>query len=255
MPKAPTIGPIRSVRWVDQRLASELGHPILAFAGGIDPDVASVEAQSNLTAANLLEGAQAAGHRTTDRVAPDNLYTSTRAIYALFPKLKGAPKPIFSYSAALPSGGTKVRAFRLDFSSGTNVLWEWNKKLKTWIHTYSRNFDHDAANGVPGDPVTTTNIAVVSVNYTFGPYLESPGGSGDFESQTVGTGPGYVLRNGTAYKVTWSRSDDTSPMIFKDSSGKIVNMAPGRTWVELDPDTTFKNPADTSLLLALPAKN
>ena len=40
-----------------------------------------------------------------------------------------------------------------------------------------------------------------------------------------------------------------------DSSGKIVNMAPGRTWVELDPDTTFKNPADTSLLLALPAKN
>jgi len=98
-----------SLRWVDSQLVSELGHPILAFAGGINPDVDAVMSLTSLTPANLLEGAQAAAHRTTDRVAPDNLYTSTSALYGLFPTLKGAPKPIFSFTTAPLTEGAKVR--------------------------------------------------------------------------------------------------------------------------------------------------
>ena len=245
---APAIGPTRSLRWVDWHVVDELGHPILAFAGGINPDVDTVMGLSWLTPANLLEGAQAAGHRTTDRQPPDNLYTSTSALYGLFPSLTGAPKPIFTFSSRVPSGGTKVRAFRIDFSAGTDVLWKWDSVHADWIHTYARVVDHDASTGAP---VTTTNIAVISVTYSFGPYAESPGGSGDVESQTVGSGAGYVLRNGEAIKVTWSRQAGNDPMIFKDSAGRVVAMAPGRTWVEIVPDTTF-NSAATSLLLERP---
>lgn len=246
---APQIGPTRSLRWVDSNIVDELGHPILAFAGGINPDVNAVMGMtSSLAPANLLEGAQAAAHRTTDRVPPDNLYTSTTALYSLFPTLKGAPKPIFTFSKTPPAGGVKVRAFRIDYSQGTDVLWKWDPKNNDWIHTYARVYDHDASTGAP---VTASNVAVISVSYTFGPYPESPGGSGDFESQTVGKGAGYVLRNGEAIKVTWSRKSGSDPMIFTNAAGHVVSMAPGRTWVEIDPDTTF-NSAATSLLLATP---
>lgn len=237
---APVIGPTRSLRWVDWHLVDELGHPILAFAGGINPDVNTVTGLSWLTPADLLAGAQSAAHRTTNRVPPDNLYTSTSALYGLFPSLTGAPKPIFTYSTTPPAGGKQIRAFRIFFSQGTEVLWEWKPTQNLWVHTYARNVDHDAATGAP---VTTTNIAVISVKYTFGPYAESPGGSGDVESQVIGSGPGYVLRNGEAIKVTWSRQNGTDPMVFKNSAGNIVSMAPGRTWVEIVPDTTFNSSA------------
>ncbi|HUY06048.1 MAG TPA: DUF3048 domain-containing protein [Acidimicrobiales bacterium] len=237
---ATEIGPTRSLRWVDSRLVNQLGHPILAFAGGIIPDVNPVMGLSTLSAANLLEGAQAAAHRTTNRQPPDNLYTSTSALYGLFPNLTTPPQPIFTYSMTPPKGGIKIRAFRIFFSQGTEVLWEWMPQLGLWVHTYARSVDHDAATGAP---VTTTNIAVISAKYTIGPYLESPGGSGDIESQVTGSGPGYVLRNGEAIKVTWSRQSGVDPMVFKDSLGKTVPMAPGRTWVEIVPDTIFSSSA------------
>jgi hypothetical protein len=235
---APTIGPIRSVRWVDWHITPMLGHPILAFAGGIDPDVAMVDAQTDLTPANLLEGQQAAGHRTTDRTPPDNLYTSSAAIYALFPTLKGAPKPIFSYSTTVPKGGTKIKVLKINYSAGTDIDWKWSSSLNQWVHAYSGVVDIDATTN---KPVTTTNVAVISAKYTLGPNIESPGGSGDVESQIVGSGPGYVLRNGEEINVTWSRAVASDPMIFKDSSGNVVSMAPGRTWVEIVPNTVFSS--------------
>lgn len=237
---APEIGPTRSLRWVDSRLVNQFGHPILAFAGGINPDVNEVMGLSTLTPANLLEGAQGAAHRTTDRQPPDNLYTSTSALYGLFPNLTTPPSPIFTYSTTPPAGGVKIRAFRIFFSQGTEVLWEWKPSQNLFVHTYARNVDHDASTGAP---VTATNIAVISAKYTIGPYLESPGGSGDIESQVTGSGPGYVLRNGEAIKVTWSRKIGADPFTFKNSSGQIVSMAPGRTWVEIVPDTTFSSSA------------
>lgn len=244
---ASAIGPTRSLRWVDSRLVNMLGNPILAFAGGINPDVDYVMGLTWLTPANLLEGAQSAAQRTTNRVAPDNLYTSTTALYSFFSKAKGAPKPIFTFSTKALTEGTKVRGLHIDFSGGTNVIWKWDAAKNYWIHTYSGVTDRDA---ITNDPVTTTNIAAISVKYTFGPYPENPGGSGDFESQVIGSGPGYVLRNGRAVKVTWTRPTAADPMVFTDSSGKVVAMSPGRTWVEIVADTIFNTPAQFGLLTA-----
>jgi hypothetical protein len=45
-------------------------------------------------------------------------------------------------------------------------------------------------------------------------------------------GPGGIQVNGT-----WSRDAATSPTNYKDAAGAVISMAPGRTWVELVPDT------------------
>ena len=233
---APSIGPTRSVRWVDwNMIAPEFGHPILAFAGGINPNVDGLSAKPWLIGANLLEGAQAAGHRTTTRLPPDNLYTSSAAILNLFPSAHSRPTPIFDFAAKLPTGSKPAASLSINFSYGTDVVWKWQPSTKQWLHTYSGVPDVDAATG---KPVTTTNIVVEIVNYQMGPYCESgcPGGSGDIESNLLGSGSGYVLRDGRAFAVTWHRPSLAVKTTFSDPSGHEVALAPGRTWVEIVPD-------------------
>jgi hypothetical protein len=233
---APSIGPTRSVRWVDWNMvAPEFGHPILAFAGGINPNVDGIAAEPWLTGANLLAGAQSAAHRIASRVPPDNLYTSTAAVYALSPNEHIRPTPIFDFGAKVPADWTPAAALSIDFSAGTDVVWKWSPTERQWLHTYSGIPDIDAATG---QQVSTTNIVVEVVHYQLGPYCESacPGGSGDVESDLLGTGSGYVLRGGRAFAVTWHRSSLTAKTTFTDAHGAEVTLAPGRTWVEIVPD-------------------
>ncbi|MGH9297565.1 MAG: DUF3048 domain-containing protein [Acidimicrobiales bacterium] len=230
---ASKIGPTRSVRWVDWHLLQPLGHPILAFAGGINPDVAAVNSMKWIEAADLLGSAQGASYRISSRAPPDNLYTSTSALYALFKSEKTPPPSLFSYSDKLPATSTPASSLAIDFSSGTDVLWKWDASSASWLHTYGGTTDIDT---LSSKPVSTKNIVVEIVHYSLGPYVESTGGSGDVESKTVGSGSGYVLRGGRAVRVTWHRATLSDPTTFTDAKGNQVALAPGRTWVEIVPD-------------------
>ncbi len=232
---AASIGPTRSVRWVDWHLVREFHHAILAFAGGINPNVDRVDSFSWLSAANLLENAAGAGARISSRVPPDNLYTSTAALYRMFPLRKSPPKPVFSFSSSVPAGSEPISGFWIDFSYGTDVLWKWDPQLHMWLHTYDGVPDIDA---LTGQPVTARNIVVLVVDYRFGPYIESTGGSGDVESQTLGGGVGYVLRNGRAIKIFWHRKYLVDPFTFFHGKHELVRLSPGRTWVEIVPVRT-----------------
>ena len=231
---APSIGPTRSVRWVDWNMVAPMfTHPILAFAGGIDPTVNGLAAEPYLTGANLLEGAQAAGTRISSRVAPDNLYTSTSALYSLFPQLKDKPSPIFDFGAKVPTDWTPAAQLAIDFSYGTDVVWKWDPTAHQWLHTYSGAPDIDASTG---KQVTTTNIVVEIIHYTIGPYSEHGCCSGDVESNLLGSGRGYVLRGGRVFSVTWHHPSLGAKTTFTDANGAEVTLAPGRTWVEVTPD-------------------
>ncbi len=235
---ASSIGPVRSVRWVDWHILNEFNHVALAFVGGVNPNQATVASTPWIDDANefLHYGAY-----TTDpnRTAPDATYTSTSAILKLF-KSHHAPVPIFHYTPAPAPNATPAASFGINFSAGTDVIWKWDAATGQWLHTYSGVPDIDQ---LTGKQVSTTNIVVQIVHYTIGPYVESPGGTGDIQSVTVGKGPGYLLRNGKAVKVIWRRANLNSPTSFSDAAtGQGLGLAPGRTWVELVPDTVAKLP-------------
>lgn len=231
---ASSIGPTRSVRWVDWHILQAFGQPILAFAGGINPDVNTVDGLGWLKPADLLSTAAGAGFRTTNRVPPDNLYTSTAKLWALYPNDTTPPPPVFSYGGRLPASAKAITSASIDFSAGTDVKWEWQAAAGDWLHTYAGSTDVDT---LTNKPVTTTNIVIEIVHYHFGPYQESPGSTGDVESQAVGRGRGYVLRDGHYIPVAWHRASLGSATTFTDAAGKPVTLAPGRTWVELVPNT------------------
>lgn len=237
-----SIGPIRSVRYVDWHLIRQFLHPILAYANGIIPDVNSVQKSPWLESADLLTNAASAGQRITTRVAPDNLYTSTRQLYSMFPSATTPPPPVFEYDTAVPVGAKPIQSAEINFSGGTDVLWKWTGT--DWSHYYSSGSGSSSpdVDALTNQQVTTDNIVIQIVHFRYGPYPESPGSTGDVESKTLGSGSGYILRNGTMTAVTWHRQSLVNPDTFTNAQGKPVKLAPGRTWIELLLNTTAKVP-------------
>jgi hypothetical protein len=229
------IGPIRSVRWVDWHVLEVFKHVELAFVAGIDQNRSEVESLPFIDDADDFLHYHAY-QQNPDRQAPDSTYASAATLWRLF-GYHPAPKPIFDYTTGpLPKGAQPAKDFAINFSGGTDVVWQWNSSTGQWVHTYSGVTDTDA---LTNQPVTTTNIVVQIVHYTIGPYNEDPEPqSGDVESQTVGTGKGWVLRNGEEIPVTWHRASLTSPTTYTSARGQPVDLTPGRTWVEFVLDTT-----------------
>jgi len=61
------------------------------------------------------------------------------------------------------------------------------------------------------------------------------GGVGVIDSyaQLVGSGPVEVFTGATVQHGTWSRRDLRHRTIYRNLSGKVINLTPGTTWVEL----------------------
>jgi len=232
------VGPIRSVRWVDWHILGVFKHAELAFVGGIAPNRTEISSLPYIDDADAFIH-YAAYQQNPSRTAPDSTYASAATLWHLF-GYHPPPKPIFTYSTApLPSRAFPIKSLEINFSEGTDVVWNWDPATGQWIHTYSGVVDRDA---LTNQPVTATNIVVQIVHYTLGPFNEDPQPRyGDVESRTVGKGVGWVLRNGEAIRIFWHCASPTSPTTFTSKTGQPVYLTPGRTWVEIVLNTTAKS--------------
>ena len=241
---ASQIGPVRSYRWVDARILAEFRHSFLLHIGGIAPNLNELNTFAfikNLDGDCAAESACDSQIYTQDpnRVPPDATYTSTKAVWSQFHSAPYnlAPAPVFRYSAAPPSSAKTVSSVAINFSAGTDALWQWSPSARAFLHFYGTTPDIDQ---LDNKQVSAQNVVVQVVDYKIGPYEETAGiaGSGDVESQTVGRGRGWVLRDGKVIAVTWHRAALQDPTTFTDAAGKPVDLAPGRTFVEMVINTT-----------------
>ena len=60
-------------------------------------------------------------------------------------------------------------------------------------------------------------------------------------SKTIGTGNGYVLRDGQYFPAIWSRVDELSGTQWRTATGEEIPLARGQVWIAL----TEKNPQFT----------
>jgi len=231
------VGPIRSARWTDIQMLSELGHPIVVHVGGIQPVLSLINASALV---NLDLGMN--GDLETNppgRYAPYDTYTSTRAVWLHEKQLTSPPSPVFSYSTTNPTGRA-VSQVHLDWSYTSDIYWRWNAATGTWLRFY--NVGSSSAPHITPDILSdgvqnqVQNVIVQDVNITYGPWVENSGGGLEAESHIIGhSGRAYVLRNGTMITGTWVNTSTGGPTRFLDSSGKDIALQPGRTWVELYP--------------------
>jgi Protein of unknown function (DUF3048) N-terminal domain/Protein of unknown function (DUF3048) C-terminal domain len=231
------VGPIRSARWTDIQMLSQLGHPILVHVGGIDPVLALIN-QSPLVNVDLgMHG----GLETNPpgRYAPYDTYTTTRAVWALERRLTTPPAPIFTYSSSAP-GTERVSQVHLDWSGTSDIYWRWDVKSGTWLRFY--NVGTQGAPDVRPDLLAdgvqnqAQNVVVQVVHITYGPWVENSGGGLEAESHLLGnSGRVFVFRNGRMIQGTWS-ANASGPTTLRDHAGRVIALQPGRTWVEIYPD-------------------
>ena len=124
---AALIGPVRSARNIDIGILGQLGTPLLAHVGGINPVLANIDASPivnvDLGASNSLM-IHPAGPRAPGR----RLHLDAPSSTAPIPTMTTPPQPLFTYSTALPAGGTPVSSVNIDFSGTSNVTWKWNQR-------------------------------------------------------------------------------------------------------------------------------
>jgi hypothetical protein len=214
------VGPVRSVRRTDREIVFPIGG-IFAFSGGAEYAVKSIE-----TAPVKLYDQSNAGdtmYRDPTRPPPHNLLANA----ILLMKKDGLPlppPPLFTYlSGSEKFEGPLVHAFTVGFESGYAATYTWDSATKSWDRSIFGAPDV-TVEGVRESP---KNVIVMTVNYV--------GGVGVIDSyaELIGTGPVEVFSQGRIERGTWTRANLRHPAIYKNAQGKIINLTPGQTWVEL----------------------
>lgn len=224
------VGPTRSVRQMDAELVSPfLG--IFAYSGGASVNVKNIQSVQGLLTVNETDAGDAMV-RSSDRGSPDNLYVVAEAMFAM----GGAPQPPAAYFSYLDDQarfvGEAVASFTVGF--GEPVTWEWSEADGTW----KRSLDGAAFMTNDGTQIAPQNVVVQFIDYP-----------DESEGITVGEGDAWVFSDGALIRGHWARRDVTKAPVFTDSTGKVIALTPGQTWIELLPtgdDVTLVTPPPTT---------
>jgi hypothetical protein len=228
------VGPVRSARNIDIGILGQLGTPIEVHVGGINPVLANINA-SPIVNVDLGFNAGIMTH-PAGLVPPDADFTSTAAVYGLHATMTTPPQPLFSYTPNPPPGGTAVSSVNIDFSGTSNVTWKWNPSSNTFLRYYNGTVPDTLYDNAQS---SASNVVVQYVAISYGPWVENSEGGLEVQADLYpnASGTAVVYRNGYAFPATWSRGALGSPTQFVNSSGQVIPLQPGVTWVELVPNT------------------
>jgi hypothetical protein len=230
---AALIGPVRSARNIDIGILGQLGTPLEAHVGGINPVLANINASPIVNVD--LGASDALQVHPAGRVSPDADFTSSALVYGTHPTMHTPPQPLFPYAAATPGGGSPVSTVNIPFSGTSNVTWKWNPATNTFQRFYNGTTPDMLADGAQNQ---TPNVVVQFVSIGYGPWLENDLGGLEVQADMYPNASGFavIYRSGQAFPATWHRSTLESPTVFDSPSGAPIPLTPGTSWVELVPD-------------------
>jgi len=221
---ADPVGPIRSGRTQDIDLLGGLHQPLFAWSGG-NPNVNRAIAESDFVD---LHPAKFPGlyRRQGNRPRPHNFYSTTAELFAATPPdHTGRPTLLFAYvDPGERPGGRNVS--RAEFAMDANrVLWEFSPEINGWLRATDGRSHHDE---LTGDRVSTTNVVILETGYR-----PSIADARSPEAITIGGGRAWVLAGGKLREGSWLRDDREDGFALFDADGEVIELLPGRTWVEL----------------------
>lgn len=214
------VGPIRSGRTTDISFLGSLANPALVYSGAnkiIDTLLLRQDYVQNFSAAR-----NGAYWRDSSRSAPSNLFANS----ASFANHGSPPPPWFSYrSATQTSPGVPVTNVSITLGA-TAVRWSWSDG------SWWREQNGAAHRTDDNQQVHAANIVVATVARVDTGMVDSAGGTVP-EFIWAGTGAVSVFSEGKRIDGTWTRATLQDPAVLVDGSGSVIELTPGRTWVEL----------------------
>jgi hypothetical protein len=232
---APRVEPVRSGRLIDPQILQQYGaHPLLAYAGAIQPAVDAIDS-SPLVDVGIYRAPDSAFWRDPGRAAPHNLVTSTATMYKVGQSEHAPatpPAPVFSYGT-LPAGAVPAASLNIPYTY-SNVTWTWQPSLRIWTRSYA---DTGPATLGEGGQIAAANVVVLKVVLYPSPYVEDATGTHENLLVLTGSGPANVYRNGSVVAGTWVRPTLATTTELVDAHGHVIPLNPGNTWIELVPTT------------------
>ncbi len=237
------IGPVRSARISDIDILAQYGKVIFAYSGA-QRTMLTVIANSNLWDYGAQRQSPTIYTRDDARPGP---YDMVLRADLLLEKVKNDQREVaLSKSAGWsfgksPKGGVEVDSALVQWPASKYEV-TWSKSEKRWLLSNS---------GVPnfaasGKQLGATTFVIQNVEISNSIFRSSDGGYTPL-SETVGTGTGYILRNGQSFKANWNRASAESGTTWTGEDGSEIRFAPGSIWVALtDREPIFTLTAPTS---------
>lgn len=233
------IGPVRSARISDLELLSQFGKVGFAYSG------AQTKLRPEITAANLFDlGAQSLSSKiyTTDptRIQPYAMvlradllmeYATERGYEFARSKNMGWN---FSEDTTL---GEPITSAKVSWPASSYEV-TWSDARDVWELKHGNRPNLSAS----GTVLTADTFVIQLVSITDSIYRDKVGGVTPF-SATVGTGRGFISRDGKFIEGTWSRPSLQDGTTWKTILGEEIPFARGALWVAL----TDKEPIFTPL--------
>jgi len=232
------VGPVRSARISDIEILSQYGRVAFAYSGA-QKKLLPVIAAANI--ANLGAQAQSPTIYTTDPTRNSPFAMVLRADL-LMQRVKEKGYVVDSAkSVGWSFGDEKTVGVPI-----TQAVLHWPAAQYTVIWSPTDNRWHLNHNNEPdlsdtGRVLGPTTFVIQLLSITPSIYHDKFGGVTPF-SNTVGSGSGYILRDGKSFTATWSRSSSAVGTTWRGLDGKELAFAPGQVWVALtdtEPDFTL----------------
>jgi len=232
------VGPVRSARISDIDILSQYGRVAFAYSGAQRKLLPVIDA-ANLQ--NLGAQAQSPTIYTTDpnRVQPFAMVLRADLLMAKVVEknyqITSANNVGWSFGEA-PEGGKPTQS--------VNIYWPAARYSAQWSETESRwLLSHNSKSNLADSGVVLgpTTLVIQIVSITDSEYQDKFGGVTPF-SQTVGSGRGYVLRDGKSFAAQWNRASEAAGTTWVLRDGSEIKFAPGQIWVALtdkEPDFTY----------------
>jgi len=223
------IGPVRSARISDVELLAQYGHVGLSYSG------VQKKMRPVIDSANLVDlGAQ--NHSSTiytndlTRTPPYAMVLRADLLmqFAQDKKLSLDKSKNMGWNFGdAPSGGVSITSVHLSWPANSYDA-HWSNSDGRWLLDHAHLPDV-AASGVRLGPAT---LIIQMVSITDSIYKDKVGGVTPF-SETVGTGTGYILRDGKYFAARWSRPDALSGTTWQTLDGQEITFPKGQIWVAL----------------------
>ena len=239
------IGPVRSARISDIEILQQFGRVAFAYSGA-QKKLLPVIAAANLE--NL--GAQ---RQSREIYANDPMRNAPTAIMlqaqTLMQKVKEQQLPVaisksvgWNFADTVDTG-TAIASAKVSWPANSYDA-VWSAAEKRWLLSHS-GVPNLAASGVH---LGASTFVIQIVSITPSEYVDKFGGVTPFTA-TVGSGRGYILRDGKYISALWDRPTPDAGTTWRTVQGEEIAFAPGQIWIAL----TDKEPVFTPIPSKLPA--
>ncbi|MFE6779539.1 DUF3048 domain-containing protein [Streptomyces sp. NPDC057702] len=234
----PSVGPVRSARETDLELLRQFGEPAFAYSGAQSKLLPLVkDAPLHPVPPEQVADAYT---RSRDRAAPHNLYLRPERALAAASDAEDAADIGFRFGAA-PSGGRDTPAYTVRYpAAAVSFTWAGGRER------YRVAMDGQSVPVADAQGRGPATVVVQGVTIRDSRFHDRLGSASPF-TDTTGSGPALVLRDGRAHQARWERPSATRGTEFSTPDGKRLAFARGPVWVAYVPrDAVPSGAAGTS---------